>query len=74
MSCGIATFQLQGIGPNALQRHLLQRHSIVVQSVASRWAPEIYGIRVTPNLYTRLEELDRFCRIIEEIAERGLPS
>ena len=74
MSCGIATFQIQGIDPDALQRHLLQRHSIVVQSVSSRWAPEIHGIRVTPNLYTRLEELNRFCGIIEEIAEKGLPA
>jgi len=74
MSCGIATMQLQGIDSNALQRHLHERRSILVQSVASRWAPEIHGIRVTPNLYTRLDELDRFCEVIEEIVAKGLPS
>ena len=74
MSCGIATMQLQGIDSNALQRHLHERRSILVQSVASRWAPEIHGIRVTPNLYTRLDELDRFCEVIDEIAAKGLPS
>lgn len=64
----------QGVASDALQRHLQQRHSIVVQSVTSRWAPEIHGIRITPNRYTRLEELDRFCGLIEDIAAKGLPS
>lgn len=74
MSCGLATFQLDGIDATALQRFLLHEHSIVAQSVTSRWAPEIQGIRVTPNLYTSLDELDRFCDVVESVAAKGLPA
>lgn len=74
MSCGLATFAIDGIDSNALAAHLQQRHSIIVQSVSSRWAPDVHGIRVTPNLYTRLEELDRFGDVIEQIVAKGLPA
>lgn len=72
-SCGLAAFQIDGVDSTALQRHLQERHSIVVQSVSSRWAPEIHGIRVTPNLSTRIGELDLFCDVIEQVAAKGLP-
>lgn len=74
MSCGIATFAIDGIDSNTLRTYLQQRHSIIVQSVSSRWAPDIHGIRVTPNLYTRPEELDRFVDVIEQVAAKGLPT
>ena len=35
---------------------------------------EFQGIRITPNLYTTLGELDRFCEQMELIARKGLPS
>jgi isopenicillin-N epimerase len=73
MSCGLATFELTGIDPKALERHLWQRHRILVQSMVNRRAPEIRGVRVTPNLYTTLGELDSFCEVIEQIAKNGLP-
>jgi hypothetical protein len=34
---------------------------------------EFKGIRITPNVYTTLGELDRFCGVMETIAQRGLP-
>ena len=34
----------------------------------------INGLRITPSLYTTLEELDSFCDIMEHIAKNGLPS
>ena len=34
---------------------------------------EFQGIRITPNVYTTLGELDRFCELMETIARRGLP-
>jgi selenocysteine lyase/cysteine desulfurase len=29
-------------------------------------------LRVSPNIYTTLEELDRFCGAIEAVIKRGL--
>jgi selenocysteine lyase/cysteine desulfurase len=32
------------------------------------------GIRVTPNVYTTLEEIDTFAGAIEEVLKSGLPA
>jgi isopenicillin-N epimerase len=35
---------------------------------------EFQGMRITPNVFTTLSELDRFCEQMELIARKGLPS
>jgi selenocysteine lyase/cysteine desulfurase len=35
--------------------------------------PEYQGIRVTPNIYTTLEEVDTFAAAMEEMVEKGIP-
>jgi hypothetical protein len=35
---------------------------------------EFQGLRITPNVYTTLGELDRFCEQMELIARKGLPA
>jgi len=35
---------------------------------------ELQGIRITPNGYTALGELDRFCEQMELITRQGLPA
>ena len=42
----------------------------------SSWetASQFDGIRVTPNIYTTLKELDLFCERIQEVAKNGLPA
>jgi len=58
---GVCTIEVPGIDADRLQRQLRTRHGILVQSMAGNArAPEIRGIRVTPNIFTRLAELDRF--------------
>jgi len=32
---------------------------------------EFRGLRVSPNLYTTLEELDRFCTAVERVIRNG---
>jgi selenocysteine lyase/cysteine desulfurase len=32
------------------------------------------GIRVTPNVYTTLEEIDTFASAVEEVLKKGLPA
>ena len=73
MSCGLATFQLDKVDPDALQRHLRNK-GVLVQSM---WhhprSTTSLGIRVTPNLYTTLDELGAFCETVEQVAREGLP-
>jgi selenocysteine lyase/cysteine desulfurase len=35
---------------------------------------EFKGVRITPNVYTTLAELDRFCAVMEQLARKGLPA
>lgn len=72
-SCGLATFEMPGVNAGALERHLWEHERIFVQDVSGDpRAPEILGIRVTPNVYTAPAELDLFAEAIERIALRGL--
>lgn len=74
MSCGLATFRLENVDGDALRRHLRNDRSILVQSMMHRPDSKgTLGIRVTPNLYTTLEELDAFCEAVEQVAREGLP-
>lgn len=52
--------EVPGVDADELQRRLRTRHGVLVQSLAGNArAPEIRGIRVTPNVFTSLRELDR---------------
>ncbi len=35
---------------------------------------EFRGIRVSPSVYTTLQELDRFCDAMEQVIQHGLPA
>ena len=69
-SCGIANIEIDGIDPGALQAYLMDKHKIFTVAIIH---DEFRGIRVTPNLYTMLQELDRFCDVMETVARKGLP-
>ena len=61
MSCGLCTIELPGTDAPALKQRLFERDRILVQAMGgSARAPEIRGLRVTPNVYTTPAELDRF--------------
>jgi selenocysteine lyase/cysteine desulfurase len=64
MSCGLCTVQVPGAEPQALQKRLRERDGILVQAVSdetsgSARAPEVRGLRVSPNVYSTPAELDR---------------
>jgi isopenicillin-N epimerase len=60
MSCGLCTAELPGWDAEALQARLLERDGILVQPMSGNArTPEIRGVRVSPNVYTSLPELDR---------------
>jgi isopenicillin-N epimerase len=70
-SCAIANVQLAGMNPSAIGSYLFDKHRIFTTPIIH---DEFQGIRITPNVYTTLGELDRFCNVMETIARQGLPS
>jgi isopenicillin-N epimerase len=70
-SCAIANVQIEGTNPEAVQKYLFDKHRIFTVAIVHE---EFQGIRVTPNVYTTLEELDRFCQQMDLIARNGLPA
>ncbi|KXK03434.1 MAG: class V aminotransferase [Acidobacteria bacterium OLB17] len=69
-SCAIANFRVEGVDPVALGSHLMAKHKIYTTPIVHA---EFTGIRITPNVYTTLWELDRFCDVVESVAKNGLP-
>jgi selenocysteine lyase/cysteine desulfurase len=70
--CAIGVFEVDGIPSDELSKWLFAAHRIVTVNVGV--AGEFSGIRVTPNVYTTMEELDRFCDAVEWAMEKGLPA
>ena len=70
-SCAIANVQIEGTNPSAVGSYLFSTHHIFTTPIVHE---EFQGLRITPNLYTTLGELDRFCAVMETIARKGLPS
>jgi selenocysteine lyase/cysteine desulfurase len=70
MSCAIANVEIVGGEPQALVDYLWEKHHIIVTGIEHE---EYRGLRVTPNLYTTLDELDYFCDVFENLARKGLP-
>ena len=68
-SCGLANVELVGTDPAELNNWLWNRHRII--AVAIKHA-EFQGIRVTPSVYTTLEELDRFVEAMIEAKAGGV--
>lgn len=65
-SCGIGALSVDGLSAAELTRRLLERYKIHVRA---RVIPgEFECIRVTPNVYSSLEDVDRFVRAITAIA------
>ena len=70
-SCAIANPQIEGTDPKAVTKYLFDKHEIFTVPIIHE---EFQGIRVTPNLYTTLSELDRFCDQMQSVAKNGLPA
>jgi len=70
MSCAIANVELVGTEPTAMANYFWDKHKIIVVAINHA---EFRGLRITPNVYTTLDELDFFCDVFEHIAKTGLP-
>ena len=72
MGCGLCLVEVPRADAEAVQKRLRERHGVLVQAMSSGRAEEIKGIRVTPNVYTSLDEIDRFCDKIGEAMRKGM--
>ena len=65
----IATFRVEGMDMGKLTGWLWANHRI---ATGGQGHPEIMGIRVTPNVYTSLDEIDRFCDKVGIAIRQGM--
>jgi isopenicillin-N epimerase len=70
-SCGIGLLHVDGMDTEKLQAHLWEKHRIMTTPIVH---PEFNGLRVTPNVYTRPDEVDVFAEKVEEVLRKGLVS
>jgi isopenicillin-N epimerase len=68
-SCGLTTVEVQGIAPADLAAWLWEKHRIFVTTIEHE---QFQGIRVTPNVYTTLDEVDRFAEAMRSAARHGI--
>lgn len=69
LGLGLTVIELPGMDPQEIQKRLRQRDRILVQAMAGNArAPEIRGVRVSPNVYTTPAELDRFVAALARVA------
>lgn len=64
-SCAIALLQIQGKMPGDIADFLFQKFKI--HTVAIDWE-NIHGVRITPNVYTTLDELDCLVAAVETLS------
>ena len=70
-SCGLANVAIEGLAPGRIVTHLWRRRRIIVTAINH---PACTGLRVTPNVYTTLDEVDAFSEAMEKIIANGLPA
>ncbi len=63
-SCGMAVISFEGRDHPKLVSQLWEKRRILVTNIVR---PDFQGIRVSPNVQTTVEEVDRFCDALEEL-------
>ena len=66
MSCAIANISIDGIKPEEVSGELFTKYKI--HTVGINWQ-NIHGVRITPNVYTSLKELDKLSLALRNIAQ-----
>jgi selenocysteine lyase/cysteine desulfurase len=66
---GLGFFDVDGLDPAKLGDWLYSKHRVVQTPIVH---PEFKGIRVTPNVYTSLDEIDRFAELVLTAIHKGL--
>ena len=64
-SCGIANVGIAGMTPADLAKRLMDEHKIFTVAIDTA---NVHGCRITPNVYTTVEELDEFVAALKKLA------
>lgn len=67
LSCAISSLAIEGKKPEEISSELFGQYKI--HTVAINWE-NIHGVRVTPNVYTSLKDLDKLAAAVRKIATR----
>jgi selenocysteine lyase/cysteine desulfurase len=70
-SGGIGLVRVEGVDTQKLHQHLWAKHRIVTIPIIH---PEFDGLRITPNVFTTVDEVDLFADRVLEVVKRGLPA
>jgi isopenicillin-N epimerase len=70
-SCGLVNVTLNGFDHRKVVAHLWTKHRIVVTTAGVEG--QYQGLRITPNIYTTIEEIDMFANAMESLVKSGLP-
>jgi selenocysteine lyase/cysteine desulfurase len=65
---GLANVGVQGIAAADINRFLWDKYRIITATIARS---DYQGVRVTPNIYTTLEEIDTFSTAMDDLLEHG---
>jgi len=68
-SGAICMFNVDGIDPVKLGGWMLSQHRIVSTPIVH---PEFQGIRITPNVYTSIDEIDTFADVVMKAIQKGI--
>ena len=71
MACAIGNVGIRDIDTGKLQAHLWAKKRIFTVAIVHA---EFQGLRITPNVYTTVEEIDAFADEMETVAAKGLPA
>ena len=74
---GLAVVSIDGVDSNKLATHLMDKYGIIVTTVGHENIKEpklsYRGLRITPNIYTPLQEIDMFVEAMQNVIKNGLP-
>ena len=70
-ACGIGNVHVDGLDTAALSSWLWNEHRIINVPIGHE---ECTGLRISPSVYTTLEEIDRFSEAMEWAIKHGLPT
>jgi len=75
---GVAAVNIEGIDVRDLAKFLMDKYRIVAVPLVGGAPPnqvfDYQALRVSPNIYTMLEEIDTFVEAMEDAIKNGVPS
>jgi len=75
---GVAAVNIEGIDVRDLAKFLMDKYRIIVVPLVGGAPPnqvfDYQAIRVSPNVYTTLEEIDTFVMAMEDALKEGVPA